>query len=523
MIGRIAGVIIPLFSLNSAGDLGRGDIGGLRPMADLALAMGHRLIQFLPLDETAPGELSPYSAMSVAAIEPSFISLSGIGGISEADLSAARAANGGLFDSLKHRATKLALLAQAFKHFSANKSVQDQADSELFARDNADWLPDYALFRALKEKYHWASWHKWPDGLRQRDPAALAAAARELGGEISFYTWLQFIAHRQWRRTRAELAERGVLLGGDMAFSPGHESAEVWTNQDLFDLDRTVGAPPDAFSATGQRWGLPMPNWQRMHDRGYKFMRMRVRRARQMFDLLRIDHVVGLYRTFSFGLKPGSPGVFYPPGEPAQLVHGEEVIRAIKDEAGAMEIVAEDLGDVPPSVRRSLMRLGVPGYKVMRWEKDWNTPHPRYLPPSEYPELSLATSGTHDTETLVEWWREQPMAERKEFAEGLKLAGLDWRNPHLGANGIDTILGSLYAAPSRYAFMPIQDIFGWDTRINKPGTLGPSNWTWRLPFELERAGTDSTITARLEALKAIADRTGRNRKARAVQLSPAVN
>jgi len=510
MIGRIAGVVIPLFSLNSANDLGRGDFGGLTPMADLTLAMGHRLIQFLPLDETAPGELSPYSAMSVAAIDPSYISLGGLSGIGESALNAGRAANRGQqLDPSRHRAAKLKLLGQAFQYFTTNKSASDQAGTEQFARENADWLPDYALFRALKEKYQWSSWHQWPDGLRRREPAALTAAARELAGVIAFYTWLQFVAHHQWRQIREELAQRGVMLGGDMAFSPGHESAEVWTNQDLFDLQRTVGAPPDAFSATGQRWGLPMPDWRRMRDRGYAFIRMRVRRARQMFDLLRIDHVVGLYRTFSFGLSPDAKGEFYPAEQQAQLGHGEEVIGAIKDEAGAMEIVAEDLGDVPPFVRQSLLRFGIPGYKVMRWEKDWNSPHPRFLRPSEYPEVSLATSGTHDTETLLEWWRELPETERREFVETLQLSDLDWHNSQIDYHGIDAILGSLYAAPSRLALVPIQDVFGWDQRINTPGTLGPANWTWRLPFALEQAGNDRAIADRLKALNAIVQRTNR--------------
>ena len=268
---------------------------------------------------------------------------------------------------------------------------------------------------------------------------------------------------------RASLAARGVLLGGDMAFSPGHESAEVWTNQELFDLQRTVGAPPDAFSPTGQRWGLPMPNWQRMHERGYVFMRMRVRRARQLYDLLRIDHVVGLYRTYSYGLAPDSPGEFYPAAEPDQLVHGEEVISAIMQEAGEMAIIAEDLGTVPPFVRKSLAGFGIPGYKVMRWEKTWDSPPVRYLRPSEYPELSLATSGTHDTEPLAEWWRELPPAERREFVATL---GLNWPRLQCAAarprRGIDAILDSLYSAPSRYAFVPIQDAFGWEARTQHP-------------------------------------------------------
>src|ERR1700722_17032651 len=157
MIGRIAAVVIPLFSLNSAHDLGRGDISGMLPMGDLARAMGFHLIQLLPLDETAPGELSPYSAMSIAAIDPSYLTLAGLPGIDPAALAKAHAANlDQPLDQLEHRAAKLKFLDQAFQHFRAQASSADRTASEQFGRDNFDWLPDYARFRALKEKYHWA-------------------------------------------------------------------------------------------------------------------------------------------------------------------------------------------------------------------------------------------------------------------------------------------------------------------------------------------------------------------------------
>lgn len=165
---------------------------------------------------------------------------------------------------------------------------------------------------------------------------------------------------------------------------------------------------------------------------------------------------------------------------------------------------------MPPFVRLSLTHFGIPGYKVMRWEKDWKSPHPRYLQPSAYGELALATSGTHDTEPLVEWWRELPLDERREFTETLHLEGLDWHAAQLDQHGIDTILTSLYGASSRYAFIPVQDAFGWDSRINTPGTLSAVNWTWRLPFELEQALTDPAIAARAKALKAIAVSTRRD-------------
>jgi 4-alpha-glucanotransferase len=511
MIGRIAAVVVPLFSLNSAHDLGRGDNSGLIEMGDLARGMGFRLIQLLPVDETAPGELSPYSATSVAAFDPCYIALDELAGIDAAALAEARTATRGQpFDPFRHRATHLKFLEAAFEHSQKNTTTAERSAEAQFAQANADWLPDYALFRALKEKYHWASWHEWPDGLRRREPRALADATGELANPIIFYSWLQFIAHRQWSAIRSALAARGVMLGGDMAFSPGHESAEVWTNQELFDLQRTVGAPPDAFSPTGQKWGLPMPNWAKMHERGYIFMRMRVRRASQLYDLLRIDHVVGLYRTYSYGLAADSPGQFYPAAEPEQLAHGEAVMSAIKDEAGQMAIIAEDLGDVPPFVRKSLTRFGIPGYKVMRWEKDWEHEPPQYVRPAAYPELSLATSGTHDTEPLAEWWRELPPAERLEFATTLQLDGLDCGAPKLDDRGVDAILGSLYAAPSRYAFVPIQDAFGWEDRLNTPGTLSIANWTWRLPFQLEKAIGDPAVMARAAALKALAIRSRRD-------------
>src|ERR1700722_13379468 len=301
---RVAGVLIPLFSLRTTEDLGRGEIRGLVPMADFALAIGHHMIQLLPIDETAPGENSPYSAMSVLAVDPLYISAHDLEGVSAGDLEAARVA-AGLGDPpnrVKLHGARMNLLRKSFDHFSTKASAEDRAAREEFEHRNREWLPDYALFRALKEKFCWNEWSSWPGGLDRREPAALKAAASELAKEISFYSYVQFVAHRQWQDMRSELARRGVTLGGDLAFSPGRESAEVWANQDMFDLTRTIGAPPDAFSKDGQRWGLPMPDWARMREHDFPLIRTRVRRAQEFFDFLRIDHVVGLFRTFAFAI-----------------------------------------------------------------------------------------------------------------------------------------------------------------------------------------------------------------------------
>jgi 4-alpha-glucanotransferase len=513
MLQRSAGILIPLFSLRTADDLGRGEIMQMRAMIDFALTLGHRVIQLLPLDETAPSEASPYAALTLYALDPLYISANELPGIGKTAMRRARKEAGDPARRIpreRYVALKKELLERAFEAFASRGRVRDRGALDAFIEENSYWIHDYALFRALKDHFGFRSWDEWPPNLAHREQGALAEARRELAQSIHKYCYFQYLAHQQWKQVRDYAKERGVYIGGDLAFSPGRDSDAVWTHQNDFDLTRTIGTPSDAFSETGQRWGLPMPNWPLMHEQGYRFMRMRVRRARQLYDLLRIDHVVGLYRTFSFALTPDAKGEFYPPEEPAQLVHGEQVISAILQEAGEMAIIAEDLGKVPPFVRKSLSRFGIPGYKVMRWEKDWESPHPRYLRPAEYGEVSLATSGTHDTEPLVEWWRELPVKERREFVEDLQLEGLDWHIVQLGEHDIDIIQSSLYGAPSRYAFIPIQDAFGWDARINTPGTLSDTNWTWRLPFELEKALNDPAIVARAKAFKAIAVRTSRD-------------
>ena len=512
---RCAGVLIPLFSLRTREDFGRGEIGGLLAMGDLALAMGHRLIQLLPIDETAPGESSPYTALSVFAIDPVYVSAHTLSGIAEAALTAARVQTTGHAMPLHASvyAAKRMLLERAYLSFTAHAQRPAREAFEAFAASNRGWLDDYALFRALKEKFNWSAWETWPAGLRARDPAALAEARRELADRVAMCSWFQFAANREWLDTRAQLAARGVMIGGDLAFSPGRESAEVWANQELFDLERSVGAPPDAFSETGQRWGLPMPHWERMRASGFRFLRMRVRRARELYDALRVDHVVGLFRTYGYPVGADDGGLFDPVSEEAQRAQGEEILKVILEEAGEMRIIAEDLGVIPPFVRAVLASLALPGYKVVRWEKvGWGTPDERFVDPSTYPEVSLATTGTHDTDTLADWWREAPLEERERFVQGLDLAGrADPRESAIDEATLDSILEALYASPSRLVIVPIQDLFGWTDRINTPGIVNGQNWTWRLPFDLEAAGQDPRIRDRIPKLRAIAQRSGRFR------------
>jgi len=511
MLTRSAGILIPLFSLRTRHSLGRGEILDLAPMIDFALEMRCRVIQLLPLDETGPAEQSPYSALSVNAIDPMYISLLDLSGVGRVVRARARAAVGKarVVPRSIVRREKLALLERAFRATRARAGRDESGDLAGFIAANAYWLDDYALFRALKERFEWADWDSWPTELVRREPDALAAARRELADQIAMYQYWQFIAHWQWSSMRAYAVAYGARIGGDLAFSPCRESAEVWANQDDFDLTRTVGAPPDEFNRMGQRWGLPLPNWERMRGNGFKMLRSRVRHASSLYDLIRVDHVVGLYRTFNFGDDPEAQGIFTPADEYQQRMQGEEIMRTIKEEAGAAEIIVEDLGTVPPWVRESLTHLGVPGYKVMQWERDWGAHDAPFLSPASYPELSLATTGTHDTESLTTWWREQTVSEREKLIRALGIADKVNARAMLNESALDAILEALYAAPSRLVIIPIQDLFGWSARINRPGTVNDSNWTYRLPMTLERLRRSRAIQSRIAKLRDIAIRTAR--------------
>jgi 4-alpha-glucanotransferase len=518
MIARCAGILIPLFSIRSREDFGRGEFGGLLPMAHMALAMGHRLLQLLPIDEVAPGETSPYSALSVFALDPIYLSLTRLPGISRAECEAARTAlrtHKTPADQIKLRALKSELLERSYRHF---KSCADPVVSHRYAEfleSQHGWLDDYALYRALKEQFHEAEWESWPRHLRNHEPEALAGISSLQAERLAMLKYVQFLAHNQWQDLHNQLRALGVFVGGDLAFLPGRESVEVWAHQDLFDLSRAVGAPPDAFSKIGQRWGLPMPNWERMRAHNFDFLRARVRHARELYDVLRIDHVVGLYRTYGYSLDDEIGGEFEPASESAQRAQGEEIMRIVLDEAGPMQVVAEDLGMIPKFVRETLASMAVPGYKVMRWEKQQAADcaaDERFLSPAEYPRVSLATSGTHDTDSLVQWWATISQAERmKLMAEINPAADLSSTSSVLDEAHLDAILKWIYASPAQLVVTPIQDLFGWDARVNLPGTISDENWSWRLPFDVETSPQDSRICARLARIRAMCEKTGRFR------------
>lgn len=508
---RRAGVLVPLFSAPSSTSWGIGEIGDVARLARWLDAAGLRVLQLLPLNEIAPGDTSPYSALSAMAIDPQFIGLDrledfdALGGEAQLDpdlrarLDAVRSAP--TIDYMAVRALKQLVLRRSFARFHDTEwlgNTRRSAALRAYIRDQAWWLDDYALFRALHARQGERAWPEWPAAVRSRQPEALAAARQELAEDILYRQYLQWIADDQWADARREAA--GVALFGDLPFMVSTDSADVWARQDEFRLDASVGVPPDAFSPNGQDWGLPVYRWEVFAERDFDWLRDRGRRMAALVDGYRVDHLVGFYRTYFRPHEGGEPQ-FTPADPDAQTRLGEQVLQLLR-EAGA-EIVAEDLGTVPDFVRDSLARVGVGGYKVLRWERYWHRAGQPFKDPVEYPVVSVATSGTHDTETMAVWWERAGREEREAVlaipSVAERLAPED-RARALGSTLLtdsmrEALLGTLFASGANLLILPIQDLFGWRDRINQPATVGPGNWTWRLPWPSDRLTTEPVAMA----------------------------
>ena len=511
---RLAGLLVPLFSFPSSRSWGIGEIADIPQMTRWQKGAGMRLLQLLPINEMPPGETSPYSALSAMAIDPQFIAIEQL-----EDFAAAHQRAPELDQRLEIvrgsttiqyaavRQLKGIALRLAFERFRSTEwasGTRRSAALRAYIRDQAWWLDDYALFRALHAAHGESPWTEWPAALRDRVPDALARARIELGDDILYRQYLQWLADDQWADARREAGD--VWLYGDLPFMVSGDSADVWARQAEFRLDASVGVPPDAFSETGQNWGLPVYRWDVIEGRAFDWLHDRARRYAALFDGYRIDHLVGFYRTY-YRPDDGSPPQFTPPDEEAQTQLGERVLEVFRGSGST--ITAEDLGIVPDFVRASLERQCIPGYKVFRWERHWHDKEQPFKDPSEYPATSVATSGTHDTEPMAVWWRNATQAER---AAALAIPSLRARltdeecaraadDTRLSHAIREALLETLFASGSDLLILPIQDIFGWEDRINEPATVAESNWTWRLPWPVDRLSFEPASMAIAAQLK----------------------
>jgi len=513
MSERRSGLLIPLFSSPSDTSWGIGDIGDLRHVTSWLAAAGQHVLQLLPINEMAPGQQSPYSAISAMAIDPIYIDVATVpefiatGGErslpadAAAELERARGAASVQYSAI--RPLKGQALRAAYERFVDAEIHRDTDRAKVFAHflaEQAWWIDEYAIFRAIHASQGERPWTEWPEPLRRRDPAALADARHALANEVMLRQYIQWIAHTQWAAARA--ATSGVALFGDLPFMVDGDSADVWARQHQFHLDVSLGVPPDAFSDTGQDWGMPVYRWDVIAHDDFRWLRERARRSRDLYDGYRIDHLVGFFRTYGRP-RGGGKAFFTPDTEADQVALGERLLK-IFGGSGA-DIIAEDLGVVPDFVRASLARLGVPGFRVFRWERYWLGEGQPFIDPADYPAISVATSGTHDTEATAVWWANATEHERQQVT-ALPTMQRVMRGPEVDR---DALLEVLMASASQLVLFPVQDLFGWRDRINEPATVNDRNWTYRLPWPSNRLLDIPEARERQSALRAWSQRYGR--------------
>jgi 4-alpha-glucanotransferase len=484
---RQSGIIVPLFSLASTHGWGIGEFPDLPEFAQWLDEAGQSVIQILPINEMPPIETSPYSAMTAMALDPIYLSVpevpdfAAIGGEHALD-GAERAEIARLRQSARVEYPSVRRLKDRWLRRSFDRFLQIEVSRgtpralrfDQFCAAQAWWLDDYVLFRALHAFHDERQWSDWPEALARHDREAIAAVRPSLQREFTYRSYLQWLAAEQWAEARRRAWPLRVF--GDLPFMISADSSDVWARQHEFRFDSTIGTPPDAFSATGQDWGLPPWRMEVMKEWGYAWMRNRARRYGSLYDGYRIDHLVGLYRMYVRPIDKSREPFFDPAEEPQQIQLGETLVQILRGDTGA-EVFAEDLGSIPPFVRESMARLELPGLKVLRWERHWDRERHPPIDPATFPELSVATTGTHDIEPIAATAEGDTDAKRQ------------------------AIIQSLLASGSALALIPLQDVFGWTARINTPAVVDDVNWTWRLPWPVDAWMHEEPALARADELK----------------------
>ena len=474
---RASGLLLHVTSLPSPygiGDLGPTAFAWIDRLHDA----GQAWWQSLPVGPTGYGN-SPYQPLSSFAGNTLVISPKGLvkdGLLESRDCEAhfdPDAVDFDLVTTFKRR-----LLEAAWIRFQAGDGAQLRPAFDEFRARHASWLEDYALFRALKERYRGADYLEWPADLVQRKPEALAEARHELAGRIDQVRFAQFLLFRQADQLKDYAHARGVGLIGDLPFYVSPDSCDVWANPELFLLDErrhprvVAGVPPDYFSAEGQLWGNPVYNWDALRATGYRWCIDRLRALLSHVDLIRLDHFRGFAAAWHIpaGAATAQSGQ-WSPGPGAGL------FRAVQAELGRLPFIAEDLGLITPDVQSLRDELQVPGTRVLQFAFDGHQDNP-YLPRNYVPN-TVAYTGTHDNATTRQWYEESPEYQRQQLWSYLQ------RAPGDSAEVAPALMRLAWSSVAALTIAPLQDLLnlGTGNRMNVPGRPD-GNWRWRAPENL---------------------------------------
>lgn len=459
-----AGVFASVSMLPS--DYGIGDFGQESfKFIDFLAETGQKVWQILPLNPTAYGD-SPYQSPSSFAGNPYFISphiLYKKGLLSREELINARRKAGRIdYGDLFQKRTDL--LFKAYKKF---KKVGLYVD---YCAKNADWLDDYALFSAIKEKFNYAPWSEWSDEYKFYVKAK--ARADEFKEKTDFYKFVQFEFESEWKEVLAYAHEKGIVVLGDMPIYVSFDSVDVWARPDEFLLDKKLkpvlvaGCPPDGFSEDGQLWGNPIYNYDKMAKNGFSWWIKRANRLKDLYDIVRIDHFRGFagYYAVPYGDKTARNGKWY-------KGVGYPLFEAISKAVPSLKVIAEDLGFITPDVKDLLKKTGYPGMKMLQFAfYDADT---HFLPENYTSDNCVVYVGTHDSDATKDWIKNMERKTREKFCRKVPIKK--------GQNKVDALILFAHKSIANLSMVPIIDYMhlGNEARMNLPATTG-DNWRFRL-------------------------------------------
>lgn len=502
------GIAIPLFSLHSKNSYGIGEFTDLPLFIDWSASVGFDVIQLLPLNDTELGT-SPYSAISAFALHPIFLGLDALPHVHnhpflQTELKAIpKLPHTPHVDYTQVREHKERFLRHYFR-LVGPEIIRSEA-FEHFIHEARFWIKGYATFKILKRRYHWMSWEAWPEKEGHALSECIESIVYHEQEELNWFYFLQFLCDQQMRAAKEHALHKNVSLMGDIPILIDHDSADVWLNKEIFDLNYSAGAPPDLFSEAGQEWGFPIYQWKALEEQNYRWWIQRLQWASRYYHIYRIDHIVGFFRIWSIPLGlTGKDGSFIPQDETSWIDHGQKIMLMMLNACDMLPI-GEDLGVVPPEIKACLSALGICGTRVMRWERKWTTEKETFILPQDYPVESMTTVSTHDTETLQQWWKDNP-EEAQLFAQ---FKGWFY-HPQLSREHLREMLWDSHHSASLFHINFLQEYLAlipglsWpnpeDERINIPGLIIDRNWCYRLRPSLEELTQQNSLKHMMQEL-----------------------
>ena len=493
---RGAGILLPISSLPSPygiGTMGR----DAYDFVDMLKRAGQKYWQVLPIGPTSFGD-SPYQSFSAFAGNPYFIDLDTLiaeGLLKKEEVESYKWADSDdEIDYARIYRQRFEVLRKAFGR-SEHKDSRDYVD---FIEENEQWIDDYALYMAIKADHNNREWLAWEPAIKKRKPEAMAAYREKLGEDVEFYKFLQFKFYEQWMPLKEYANRNGISIIGDIPIYVALDSADVWANTDQFQLSGSLapavvaGCPPDMFSSYGQKWGNPIYDWDVMEKDDFAWWKKRIAASAKLYDVIRIDHFIGIVRYYSIPANGEPKDGYYRQGP------GKKLIDAIDSAIGSSKVIAEDLGVVVPEVQKLVKESGYPGMKVLEFAFDGNTAN-EYLP-HNHAKNYVAYIGTHDNDML------------KSYISGQSEDLQEYMMKYLMADSLDDVaekmIHALYMSSADTVILQMQDILGKDNsaRMNYPSTLG-GNWKWRLT----KGATWEFTQKHIDKLRDLTRLYGRNR------------